>query len=156
MRSRRDPPGYPGDEAINKAFVENVRRIRIAKGLSLEQADALVAEAIRKDTPSNTPRAIGIVVRELRETQNMNRCALARSSGLSVRLVVLIERGKANPTLTEVARLSLGLECDLTEFVRRIYAMKRRLDIERLARKESPITERPVDAAMPKERTEKP
>ena len=156
MRSRKDPPGYPGDAAINKAFVENLRRIRIAKGLSLEQADALVGEAIRKDTPSNTARAIGIVVRELREKRNMTRCALARASGLSVRLVVLIERGKANPTLTEVARLSLGLECDLTEFVQRIYAMKRRLDIERLARNDSAISEPPADAAMPKERTEKP
>jgi len=156
MRNQKDPPGYPGDEAINKAFVENLRRIRIAKGLSLEQADALVAEAIRKDTPSNTPRAIGVVVRELREKRNMTRCALARASGLSVRLVVLIERGKANPTLAEVARLSLCLECDLTEVVQRIYAMKRKLDIERLARNDSAISESPADAAMPNEGTEKP
>lgn len=156
MRIRKDPPGYPGDEAINKAFVENLRRVRIEKGLSLEQADALVAEAIQKDTPSNTPRAIGIVVRELREKRNITRCALARASGLSVRLVVLIERGKGNPTLAEVARLSLGLECDITEVVQRIYATKRRLDIERLSQNEAAKGEHPAGAPIAKERTEQP
>jgi len=136
MSDRNDPPGYPGDEAINQAFVEKLRRIRIAKGLSIEQADALLAEAIRKDTPSNAPRAIGIVLRELREKRGMRRCALARASGLSVRLIILIERGKADPTLADMARLSLALACDITDFVQQIYAVKSRLDAERISRKE--------------------
>jgi transcriptional regulator with XRE-family HTH domain len=152
MRIQKDPPGYPGDEAIHKAFVENLRLIRIAKGLSIEQADALVAEAIRKDSPSNTPRAIGII----REKRGMTRCALGRAAGLSVRLIVRIERGRANPTLAEVARLSLGLECDITELVQRVYATKRKLDIERFSHNEAAQTEHPADAPIPKERTKNP
>jgi hypothetical protein len=57
MRKPKDPPGYPGDEAINKAFVDNVRRIRLEKGLSVEQADALLAEAMRR---AMTKRKTGV------------------------------------------------------------------------------------------------
>jgi DNA-binding XRE family transcriptional regulator len=127
MGKQKDPPGYPGDEAVNKAFVENVRRIRIAKGLSIEQADALVAAAVRMDTLSNTPRAIGLVVRELRETRQMSRSALSHASGLSVRLVVQVEHGKADPSLTDAARLSIGLQISIAELVERVCAVKQRL-----------------------------
>jgi hypothetical protein len=37
--SKKDPPGYPGDDAIKKAFGEAVRQIREEKGLSLEEAE---------------------------------------------------------------------------------------------------------------------
>jgi len=84
MAKPKDPPGYPGDEAFDKTFVDNVRRIRLEKRLSVDQADVLVAEAMRRDAPSNTPRAIALVVRELREKRNMSRWALSRASGLSV------------------------------------------------------------------------
>jgi DNA-binding XRE family transcriptional regulator len=98
MGKQKEPPGYPGDEAVSKAFIENVRRIRIAKGLSVEQGDALVAAAVRMDTLSNPPRAIGLVVRELRETRQMSHSALSRASGVSVRFVVQVEHGKADPS----------------------------------------------------------
>jgi len=124
----KDPSGYPGDEAINEAFVETVRSLRIAKGLSIDEADALVATAMRRETPHNTMRAFGLVVRELREKRRMSRCALGRASGLSVRLIVFIERGKADPSLTDVARLSIGLQCSITELLERAYAVKQCLD----------------------------
>jgi uncharacterized protein YoaH (UPF0181 family) len=124
----KDPPGYPGDEAINEAIVKNVRRIRIAKRLSIEQADAFVAAAIRKDTPSNTPRAIGLVVQELREKRQMSRRALSRASGLSLCFIVRLERWKADPLITDVARLSLGLGYPITDLVERVPVVKQRLD----------------------------
>jgi len=40
MKRRKDPPGYPGDEAVLKALGDALRDIRIEKGMSLEQADA--------------------------------------------------------------------------------------------------------------------
>jgi hypothetical protein len=43
--AKKDPPDYPGDEAILKAFGEAIRDIRLEKGLSLEEADALFQEA---------------------------------------------------------------------------------------------------------------
>ena len=135
MTKPKDPPGYPGSEAVNKAFVDNMRRIRLEKGLSVEQADALVAEAMRRDAPSNTPRAIALVVRELREKRKMSRWALSRASGLSVCFVVQVERGRANPSLADVARFSLGLECDIVDFVQRIQAVKQRLDTDRILQK---------------------
>jgi DNA-binding XRE family transcriptional regulator len=128
MLKRKDPPLYPGDEAINKAFAETVRSIRIAKGLSIEEADALVATAMRSESPHNATRALGLVVRELREKQRMSRWALGRGSGLSVRLLVQIELGKADPALTDVVRLSIGLRCCFTEVMERIYAVKQKLD----------------------------
>jgi uncharacterized protein YoaH (UPF0181 family) len=106
----------------------------LRKGFSVDQADALVAEAMRRDAPSNTPRAIALVVRELREKRNMFRWALSRASGLSVWFVVQVESGKANPSLADVARLSLGLECDIVDFVQ-LQAVKRRLDTDRILQK---------------------
>jgi DNA-binding XRE family transcriptional regulator len=128
MLKRKDPVGYPGDEAIRRAFAETVRSIRIEKGLSIEEADALLATAMRSETPRNTMRALGLVVRELREKQRMSRWALGRASGLSVRLLVQIELGKADPAITDVVRLSIGLRHCITEVMERIYSVKQRLD----------------------------
>jgi hypothetical protein len=85
MLKRKDPVGYPGDQAVNKAFAETIRSIRIEKRLSIEEADGLLVTAMRSKTPRNTMRAFGLVVRELREKQRMSRWALGRASGLLVR-----------------------------------------------------------------------
>jgi transcriptional regulator with XRE-family HTH domain len=57
----------------------------------------------------------------------MSRSALSHASGLSVRLVVQVERGKADPSLTDVARLSIGLQYSIAELVERVCAVKQRL-----------------------------
>ena len=51
MKKRNDPAGYPGDDAILKAFGNALREVRIEKGLSLEQADAAFQEAMKKRSP---------------------------------------------------------------------------------------------------------
>lgn len=43
--TKKAPPDFPGDDAILKAFGEALRDIRLAKGLSLNEADALFQEA---------------------------------------------------------------------------------------------------------------
>ena len=47
MKKRKDPPGYLGDEAVKKIFGENIRKLRLEKGWSLEEADALLQEALQ-------------------------------------------------------------------------------------------------------------
>ena len=131
MKKRKDPPGYPGDEAILKAFGDALRDVRIEKGLSLEQADAVFQEALKRDLYPRLPRALGIVVRELREKQNMSRQQLCAASGLSVRFLSSLERGQAsNATLTQIVRISFGLNYPITDLVTEVEAVEKRLRSE--------------------------
>jgi DNA-binding Xre family transcriptional regulator len=128
MKKRKEPPGYPGDDAILKAFGDALRTVRIEKGLSLEQADAAFQEAMKKDLHPRLPRALGIVVRQLREKQNMSRSQLSDASGLSVRFLSSLERGKvANASLTQIVRISFGLNCRITDLVNEVVAMEQKL-----------------------------
>jgi DNA-binding Xre family transcriptional regulator len=112
MTKRKDPPGYPGDEAVLKALGDALRDARIEKGPRL-------------------PRALGIVVRRLREKQNMSRAQLSTASGLSARFLSSLERGKAsNATITQIVRLSFALNCPVTDLVNEIVAMEEKLRSE--------------------------
>ena len=131
MKKRKDPPVYPGDEAILKAFGEALRDVRIEKGLSLEQADAAFQESLKQDLYPRLPRALGIVVRRLREKQNMSRMQLSDASGLSARFLSSLERGKsANASLTQIVRISFGLNCPITDLVNAVVAMEEKLRSE--------------------------
>jgi DNA-binding Xre family transcriptional regulator len=131
MKKKKDPPGYPGDEAILKAFGDSLRDLRIEKGLSLEQADAAFQDALKQDLYPRLPRALGIVVRRLREKQNMSRAQLGDSCGLSARFLSSLERGRAsNATITQIVRLSFGLNCPVTDLVNEILAVEEKLRSE--------------------------
>jgi hypothetical protein len=128
MKKRKDPPGYPGDDAVLKAFGDALRDVRIEKGLSLEEADAAFQDAMKKDLYPRLPRALGIVVRQLRQKQNMSRAQLSDASGLSARFLSSLERGRAsNATITQIVRLSFGLNCPVTDLVNEIVAMEEKL-----------------------------
>ena len=131
MKKRKDPPGYPGDEAILKAFGDALRDVRIEKGLSLEEADTAFQEALNKDLYPRLSRALGIVVRQLREKQSMSRQQLSAASGLSVRVLSSLERGQAsNATLTQIVRISFGLNYPITDLVTEVEAVEKRLRSE--------------------------
>lgn len=131
MKKRKDPPGYPGDEAILKAVGDALRNVRIEKGLSLEQADAAFQESLKLDLYPRLPRALGIVVRRLREKQNMSRMQLSDASGLSARFLSTLERGKAtNASLTQIVRISFGLNYPIIDFVNEVVAMEEKLRSE--------------------------
>lgn len=131
MKKRKDPPGYPGDEAILKALGDALRDLRIEKGLSIEQADAAFHEALKQDVYPRLPRALGIVVRRLREKQNMSRAQLGDACGLSPRFLSSLERGRAsNATITQIVRLSFGLNCPVTDLVDEILAVEEKLKSE--------------------------
>lgn len=115
--SKKDPPGYPGDDAIKKAFGETVRQIREEKGLSLEEAEALVKQANEKVDLSRAARALGIVVRRLREQQQLSRAQLSSASGLTLRLIINLERGKARgASLTDIVRICYALNVAAADF----------------------------------------
>ena len=125
---KKDPPGYPGDEAVKKAVGEALREIRLEKGLSLEEANALFQKANQEDPESMVPRALGIVVRQLREKQKMKRVQLRLASGLSVRFIGKVERGRAkNATITDVVRIAFGLNHPITDFVSQVDELSRKL-----------------------------
>jgi transcriptional regulator with XRE-family HTH domain len=119
--SKKDPPGYPGDDAINKAFGEAVRQIREEKGLSLEEAEALVKQAVGKVDLSRAARALGIVAKRLREQQKMSRAQLSSASGLTLRFIINLERGKAHDaSLTDIVRICYALNVAPTDFISQV------------------------------------
>ncbi len=83
---------------------------------------------MRSDAYKLAPRALGIVVRQLREKQRLSRAQLGDISGLSVRFISSVERGQApNATVTDIARLSFALRCPVVEFVEQIVELEQRL-----------------------------
>jgi len=125
---KKDPPGYPGDEAVTKAVDEALRGICREKGLSLEEAYATFRKANQKDSQSTVPRALGIVVRRLREKRKMSRAQLSSASDLSVRFIGTVERGRArSATITDVVRIAFGLNHPITDFVSQVDELSKKL-----------------------------
>ena len=121
MVKKNEPPGYPGDEAVKKAFGEALRELRLQKGLSLEQADALLQEASQQNLYPRLYRALGIVVRQLREKQKMSRAELSSVSGLQKRFITTLERGHlTSATLTQIVRLAMSFEYSVADFVEEV------------------------------------
>jgi transcriptional regulator with XRE-family HTH domain len=86
---------------------------------------------MKKDLYPRLPRALGIVVRQLREKQNMSRAQLSDASGLSARFLSSLERGRAsNATITQIVRISFGLNYPITDLVNDIVAMEEKLRSE--------------------------
>ncbi len=125
---KKDPPGYPGDEAVNQSVREAVREICLEKGMSLEEADALLRKPNQEHAQAMVPRALGIVVRQLREKQKMSRAQLSRASGLSVRFIGTVERGRAyKATITDAVRIAFGLNHPVTDFVSQVDEVAKKL-----------------------------
>ena len=128
MSKKKDPPGYPGDEAIRKKFGEILRELRLKKGLSIQEVDALVAQGIEQDSHPHLPRALALVTRKLREAREMSRAQLRDASGLPLALINKIERAKAHDiSLTQVVRLAMALEQLVPDFVEQVYKVEERL-----------------------------
>lgn len=131
MAKRNEPPGYPGDEAVKKAFGKALRELRLQKGLSLEQADALLEEASQQNPYPRLYRALGIVVRQLREKQKMSRIELSNLSGLQKRFITALERGQVtSATLTQIVRLAMSFEYSVADFVEEVLKKEQELTSE--------------------------
>ncbi len=125
---KKDPPGYPGDEAVKKAVGEALRQNRLEKNLSLEEAEAIFRNANQEAPQSILPRALGIVVRQLRENKKMSRAQLGRASGLSARFIGIVERGRADQaTITDIVRIAFGLNHPITDLVSQVEEVAKKL-----------------------------
>jgi transcriptional regulator with XRE-family HTH domain len=132
MPKKNEPPGYPGDEAVKKAFGEALRALRLLKGLSIEQTDALLQEASQQQNLyPHLYRALGIVVRQLREKQKMSRSELSSVSGLKKRFITALERGHVrSTTLTQIVRLAMSFKYSVADFVEEVLKKEKRLTEE--------------------------
>jgi transcriptional regulator with XRE-family HTH domain len=132
MPKKNEPPGYPGDEEVKKAFGEALRALRLQKGLSIEQTDALLQEASQQQNLyPRLYRALGIVVRQLREKQKMSRSVLSSVSGLETRFITALERGHVrSATLTQIVRLAMSFEYSLADFVEEVLNKEQELTSE--------------------------
>ena len=131
MAKKNEPPGYPGDEAVKKAFGKALRELRLQKGLSLEQADALLEEASQQNLYPRLYRALGIVVRQLREKQKLSRADLSSVSGLPKRFITALERGQVtSATLTQIVRLAMSFEYSVADFVEEVLKKEQELTSE--------------------------
>lgn len=128
MSKKKEPPDYPGDEAVKKKFGEVMRELRVEKGLSIEEVDAFIDERMQEDSHPLLPCALALVTRELRERKKMSRMHLSEVSGFPLRLINQIERAKAhNLTLTQAVRIAMALEHDVSDFVEQVFKVEERL-----------------------------
>jgi hypothetical protein len=122
MFIEKDPLGYPGDEAVRKAFGQALKKARLECGLTIEQAEVLLNEALSPNANHNRTvrfgRTLGIVVRRIRESKGMTRIQLAGNSGLPLRFIISVERGKvaSGGDLCQLVRLACGLKYPVGRF----------------------------------------
>src|SRR5262249_42739346 len=103
---------YPGDDAIRMAFAANVLKIIEEKGLTLEEFEHRMQE-VRQDLDVRIhARGLGRAVKKRREERNMTSKFLAASAGLSVRVLIQVERGRGGLLLSvpEVCRIAVALK----------------------------------------------
>jgi DNA-binding XRE family transcriptional regulator len=122
MIPEKDPPGYPGDEPVRKTFGQALKKARLECGLTIEQAEVLLREALTPDANCNRAMrfgsTLGIVVRRIRESKGMTRIQLAGNSGLPLRFIISVERGKVSSggDLCQLVRLACGLKYPVGRF----------------------------------------
>ena len=76
----------------------------------------------RRRTKPRSPlhKALGEAIAELREEADLTLEQLADKADMRFQLVSDLERGTTNPMLTTLARISAGLDIELSELVTRL------------------------------------
>jgi len=76
----------------------------------------------RRRTKPRSPlhKALGEAIGELREEADLTLEQLADKADMRFQLVSDLERGTTNPMLTTLARISAGLDIELSELVTRL------------------------------------
>jgi DNA-binding Xre family transcriptional regulator len=96
--------------------------------MTIEEAEAAVAEIQRTYDYTPTARAIGIVFKAARIEQRMSMKELARVAKVPLQILEEIERGKAvDIALTDFVRLCFGVCVDPPEIIRRMEEFKERV-----------------------------
>ena len=56
-----------------------------------------------------------ILIRQIREKKNINRRQLSKSTSISERSLINYENGDSSPTLIQLKKISLALECSIND-----------------------------------------
>jgi transcriptional regulator with XRE-family HTH domain len=83
---------YPGDEVVYRALGETLKALRVERGMSLEQVEGALREALASADPKATHRALGSTIKEAREDRKISRQELSREVGLSLKELISLER----------------------------------------------------------------
>lgn len=122
------PHEYPGDEAIYRAIGSKLRKLRVERGLSLEQAEKAYRETLGMVDSKTIHQALGLTVKEARQRENISRRDLSRQIGLSVRDLILLERGRLNwVPAAYFFRISCALNTDPAVLARRFEVIRKNL-----------------------------
>jgi hypothetical protein len=128
MEKAQGPVGYPGDEAIKKAFGAAVRALRLERGLSSQELSARI-RAKRVDRHEFLPQAMALTVRRIRKLRKMTCKELSDASGLPLRFILSIEHAKtSNLVLTDIFRLSMAMKYPTPEFAQEIADLEQTLE----------------------------
>jgi DNA-binding XRE family transcriptional regulator len=119
---------YPGDDAIRKAFAANLLRLIQEKGLTVEEFERGVAESDKEIDKGLHRRAFGRTVKRLREERRTSRSELAVAAGISLRLLIQIERGHGPATVQQICRIAYGLRLRLHELVQHYWNAVKQID----------------------------
>jgi DNA-binding Xre family transcriptional regulator len=121
LHEQERPSRLSGRRCHQEGIWRSCRQIREEKGLSLEEAEAVVKQAVEKVDLSRAARALGIVARRLREEQKLSCAQLSSASGLTLRFIINLERGKAHDALlTDIVRICYALNIAPTDFISQV------------------------------------
>jgi hypothetical protein len=125
-KEKKDPPGYPGDEAFKKHFAEAVQRLLIEKGLPIEETETFLSQCLSQRLQNGLPilllRALALVTRKLREDKKMSRLELSEASGVPLRLINMLERAKKHDIeVFRIARIALALGQPPASFLQQVF-----------------------------------
>jgi len=131
MKKGKDPEGYPGDEAVRKAFGRAVRQIREERGLTRKKAAQLWQKEQEKGDSRIYYRALAIRLRATRTMRKMTRAQLAKGANVPVRLITAIERQRAKDVyMGDIIRLCLGMCYDVCAFIDDVHKLSLKLEAQ--------------------------
>lgn len=111
MSKRKDPPGYPGDEAFRKKLGEVLRELRLQNGLSIDKMDAFIDALTEEDVHPPLPRALALMTKQLREAKKMSRVELSEASGVPLGLTTTRKRTQCHGDAGSTDCSGIGTVC---------------------------------------------
>jgi ribosome-binding protein aMBF1 (putative translation factor) len=109
MPKGKDEFDYPGDDVVTRAVAETLKEARLAKGMSLDDADKMYRETSRTMDLKIAHRSVALAIKNAREKAGMSRSQLSRKSGVPMNNLILAERAQVNMPLTDFVRVAYAL-----------------------------------------------
>ncbi len=109
MPKGKDEFDYPRDDVVTRAVAETLKEARLAKGMSLDDADKMYRETSRTMDIKIARRSVALAIKNAREKAGMSRSQLSRKSGVPMNTLILAERAQINMPLTDFVRVAYAL-----------------------------------------------